>query len=331
MPKVSVIVPVYNVAAYLSKCIESIQNQTEKDIEIILVNDGSTDESGAICNAYAEKDGRIKVIHQENSGQGAARNTGLSAACGMYVLFVDSDDWIEPDLVEVTVDKAMHTAAEMVIFDIRAVDEQQNTVYISHECLPNDTVFSAQQCSELLLCSPSPCNKLLKRDWLLQNQFAFPHMMYEDLIALCNLYPFVTAFIYWNDKPLYNYFLRSNSTLRNGNPQKTTEGRIAAVLEIYNFYLRNDFLSKYQAEVEWIVAYHGFFLPSREILSFTNEETPYLDALLQNLERLNILPYNNPYFGNLSKKEQLMFKVLYANKHVFIRLLFKVNKLIKRG
>ena len=98
-PKLSIIVPVYNVEQYLDKCIKSILNQTFKDFELILVDDGSIDNSGEICDEYAKKDSRVKVIHKKNGGLAAARNTGLIIARGDYVGFVDSDDWIEPRYV----------------------------------------------------------------------------------------------------------------------------------------------------------------------------------------------------------------------------------------
>lgn len=98
--QISVIVPVYNVADYLEKCISSIQNQTYKNLEIILVNDGSTDKSGIICDKIAEKDNRVKVIHQVNSGVSSARNAGICASTGTFITFIDGDDWIEKDAFE---------------------------------------------------------------------------------------------------------------------------------------------------------------------------------------------------------------------------------------
>ncbi|MGN0314565.1 MAG: glycosyltransferase family 2 protein [Fusicatenibacter sp.] len=96
-PQISVIIPVYNVEMYLARCIDSVLGQDCTDLEVILVDDGSTDSSGAICDTYARRDGRIRVIHQKNMGLFGARNTGLTAACGEYISFIDSDDWIEPD------------------------------------------------------------------------------------------------------------------------------------------------------------------------------------------------------------------------------------------
>ena len=100
MSKISVIVPVYNVEQYLPQCLDSIINQTYKNLEIICVDDGSPDNSGKILDEYAKKDKRIKVIHQENQGVSVARNTGLDNATGKYIGFVDPDDWIEADYYE---------------------------------------------------------------------------------------------------------------------------------------------------------------------------------------------------------------------------------------
>ena len=106
-PLLSVIIPVYKVEKYLRRCLDSIVNQTYKNLEIILVDDGSPDNSGKICDEYAQNDKRIKVIHQKNKGQGAARNTGIIAANGELITFVDSDDWIENNTYEIMVSELL--------------------------------------------------------------------------------------------------------------------------------------------------------------------------------------------------------------------------------
>lgn len=113
-PKISIIVPVYKAEPYLRKCIDSILNQTFKDFELILVDDGSPDRCGEICDEYALKDSRIKIIHKENSGRSSARNVGLDIAQGEYIGFVDSDDWIEPDMYEVLYSKAKIESADII-------------------------------------------------------------------------------------------------------------------------------------------------------------------------------------------------------------------------
>ena len=112
-PKISVIVPVYQVEETLDKCVESIIGQTYKNLEIILVDDGSPDNCPAICDSWAEKDSRIRVIHKENGGLCSARNAGMDIAAGDYLGFVDSDDCIEPDMYQLLVENAASTQADI--------------------------------------------------------------------------------------------------------------------------------------------------------------------------------------------------------------------------
>lgn len=117
IPKVSIIVPVYKVERYLGKCIDSILAQTLKEFELILIDDGSPDNSPIICDEYGKKDTRIKVIHQKNAGVSAARNTGLDIARGEFIGFVDSDDWIEPNTYEIAYNTALEKNADIVQWD----------------------------------------------------------------------------------------------------------------------------------------------------------------------------------------------------------------------
>ncbi len=121
-PKVSVIIPVYNVEKYLERCIKSLQNQTLEDIEIILVDDSSTDSSLEICEKMAKEDTRIKVIHKENQGAGLARNTALKEATGKYIGFLDSDDFVEPDMFKILYEKAEEYGSDLVMSGVLFVD-----------------------------------------------------------------------------------------------------------------------------------------------------------------------------------------------------------------
>lgn len=134
MQKVSVTIPVYNTAKYLRKCLESLASQTLIDIEFILVDDGSTDDSGMVCDEYAENDSRFRVFHQKNGGSAVARQTGLDAARGEYVIVCDSDDWVEPDMYERLHQKAMETDADIVCCGYYAE-------YNDGSSIPKQTIF----------------------------------------------------------------------------------------------------------------------------------------------------------------------------------------------
>ena len=125
MPQVSVIIPIYNSEKYLHECLDSVINQTYKDIEIILVDDGSTDKSSSICDEYAKKDERIKVFHTSNNGPSHARNIGIDNATGEYIVFQDSDDYIELNMIEDTVKEALKSDSDLVISGHKTFFEEE--------------------------------------------------------------------------------------------------------------------------------------------------------------------------------------------------------------
>lgn len=147
--KVSIIVPVYNVEMHLHKCIESIINQTYKNLEILLIDDGSKDNSGKICDQFAKKDSRIKVIHKKNGGLPDARNRGLELATGEYVSFIDSDDWIDPQMIEELLQIATKHNVEVVMSTISS--ESEFTKKINKFPWPEDRIFNEREIKEEFL------------------------------------------------------------------------------------------------------------------------------------------------------------------------------------
>ena len=156
-PSVSVVVPVYNVEMYLKECLDSLINQTFKDIEIICVNDGSTDNSLNILNEYASKDERIKVFSKENSGPGPTRNFGIDNAQGEYLLFVDSDDWLDLDAIKILYETSKSQDLDLLIFLAEDYDDLQDKFYeedyYNNSLLPNsfdETVFNHRDIQKYL-------------------------------------------------------------------------------------------------------------------------------------------------------------------------------------
>lgn len=161
---VSIIIPVYNVEKYIRQCLDSVLAQTFSDFEAILVDDCSPDSSGAICDEYAAKDERIKVIHHEqNGGVSRARQTGTDAAQGEYTIHVDPDDWVEPDMLEKLVDHARKTDADMVICDFWTYSKRLGNVYVPQNLEPSPT---AESVLRKIVFQQLPCscwNKLIRR------------------------------------------------------------------------------------------------------------------------------------------------------------------------
>lgn len=177
--KISVIVPVYKVQPYLQKCLDSIINQTYKNLEIILVNDGSPDNCGWICDEYAARDSRIKVIHQENGGVSSARNAGLSQVTGDWIGWVDSDDWIEPDMYEYLAGE-MNSGADIIVCSRR--EEYGNRT--RDRAWPDRCVFDTEDAMQHLLENDIMQNLLWDKIWRrkLFDGIVFPEgRTYEDI------------------------------------------------------------------------------------------------------------------------------------------------------
>lgn len=214
-PLISVIVAIYNVEKYLRKCIESILNQTYKNLELILVIDGSPDNSLSICKTFAAKDPRIIVIEKENGGQATARNKALDVAKGDYIGFIDGDDWIEPNMYEVLYSVAQNEEADIVQCGWYKVEPSgvrlcpyppfTNEIYSSNEAL--DELIS----SKGKHLNTSVCCKIFKREVALQFRFS-PVRAYEDDEYIFKTVSVAKRIVCVHD-PLYDYLNRDNSTM----------------------------------------------------------------------------------------------------------------------
>lgn len=212
---VSIIVPVYNVEKFLDKCITSIKKQTYKNIEIILVDDGSVDSCPAMCDKYATEDGRIKVIHKENGGLSSARNAGLDIASGEYVLFVDSDDYIEAELCE-TVLAYMSEDVDIVAFGFKRVfDEGEEKVEFTGRAISvsKPELFQAYINRENF--THMVCDKMFRHN-LFQNMRFIEGRLAEDLAISYKLFGNARKAVAI-DTCFYNYYTRSNSIMGAGS------------------------------------------------------------------------------------------------------------------
>lgn len=323
VPKTSVIVPVYNVREYLSGCVDSVLHQTDGDLELLLVDDGSTDGSGVLCDELADTDVRIKVIHQENAGLGGARNTGLEAASGDWLLFVDSDDTIEPFTLERLLPAAEQAGAALVVFGFRSVNEQGMALQSFRESLPKEREFSLAECRELLLAAPSACNKLYRRELFLKTGVRFPaKVWYEDIRTVLKLYPAAEKMLYVDDI-CYNYLMRAGSITKNADV-----GRNRQILEAFDdllgFYERAGFLETYRDELCYLTLFHAYLTASVRVLR-TDRKHPLLKELADYLQVRFPGYRENPYLSRLDRNKRLVYRLLEQKCYGLIALLFRLK------
>lgn len=232
-PTVSVIVPVYSVEKYIEKCINSIINQTYKNLEIILVDDGSPDNCPKICDDYALKDNRIKVIHKANGGLSDARNAGLDIAGGEYFMFVDSDDYVEPNMVEVLYKALIDNDTTMSICNYKLVYENsENDVGNNDSPIQDGVITGKKLLSDLFFCNywhwVIACCKLYRKELFDNVRFPFgkkheDQFVFHKIVLKCEKIACVSA-------PLYNYLQRYDSIMHKGVSLKSLDDAEAIFL-----------------------------------------------------------------------------------------------------
>ena len=235
MVRLSIIVPVFNTEKYLRQCIESILEQKFQDFELILINDGSTDSSGTICDEYSKKNKRIIVRHKENQGQSSARNLGLDLASGDYIGFVDSDDYIHEGMYELLVEHAESHHSDIAACNFWIMDK--NGVYSPYKSSALDKEYSRLEAiSELYtnkILSFSPCNKIYRRSLFSNLRFIEGKILEDKAIS----YQLVNQAdrVSYLSKSLYYYRYNENSTLRKAfSLNRVDEYQIQ--MDMYDFY-----------------------------------------------------------------------------------------------
>ena len=236
MKKISVVIPVYNVEKYLSECLDSVVNQTYKNLQIILVDDGSTDFSGKICDVYAEKDNRITVVHQKNAGAGAAKNTGLELIDGDYFSIIDSDDYIELDMYEKMVNSLEKYNADIVqcLFRNVFVNDSFDRKYKIKGNYPK-VLTSKSFLKEYLYDWKYAifANKVFKSSLLKEIRFPVGRKIDDEFFTyklVCNAKKVVNI-----DNILYNYRMRKTSVMNENDTDRLIYDRIDCFIERYNY------------------------------------------------------------------------------------------------
>lgn len=304
-PSVSVIVPVYNAEPYLPECIESLIHQTMEDIEIILVDDGSTDRSGQICDEYAAKDPRIQVIHQKNAGISEARNAGIDCARADYFMFADSDDWVEPDFCHTPYILARENGADLVMFQYRQNKQGQD---IRHYPAIPEGVKPPEEANHLLvsIVMMYAWNKLYHRD--LFSDLRYPAgKVYEDRLMTPVLVHKASKIVY-SSRILYHYQQRSDGISQTHSQNNLDDCFYAIEQTTQN--MRNWGYTQDATE------YYQFCL--YDFISSHWEKSDYTEKCLRYFRSLKRCP------DWMSKKQKYMFYLLRLSPGLF-RVVYRIR------
>lgn len=269
-PCISVIIPIFNVEKYLSECLDSVINQTYRFLEIILLDDGSTDSSGKICDEYKKNDIRIKVIHQDNHGAGHARNIGLSKASGKYIIFLDSDDYWELDALEKLVNVAENDNLDVVVFSAKAfydgVKKKKVKGHSYSHKVQNNIVKSG---SDSLSCAKANgeyftavCLRLYRRDYIINNHFTFNEgIIHEDEVFSFLSYINANRVVCLGER-FYHRRYRAGSIMVESNLFKSAHGCKIALETLFQY-----------------IQDHSFEFDSQTAKLYTNQLRSYIFAI----------------------------------------------------
>lgn len=285
---ISVIIPVYNVEKYLTKCIESIIKQTYTNLEIILVDDGSPDNCGKICDEYAQKDDRIKVIHKKNGGQSEARNYGIEIATGKYITFLDSDDYISEDYIEYMYKLLKDNNANLSICGVQIVNNE-NKKYNTEET--EVKIYKTNEAFENLLYAEgiegAVYAKLYPKDYF--DNIKFPvGEKYEDIAIIALLMNKAEKIVYGNKK-CYFYYTRPGSTSKSGF-NKNELDYIKNVKLMLN-YIKQNYPELENAVLRYQV--YSQFRILRIILFSKNKNDEIQQEMIKNIKKFDKVVYKN--------------------------------------
>ena len=311
-PKISVIVPVYNAEKYLRRCIDSILNQTFTDFEVLLINDGSTDSSGAICDEYAKQDSRVRVFHKENGGVSSARQLGVDKAVGIYSIHIDSDDWISEEMLFAMYNSACENNSDIVLCDY-IKESKNNSFYYSY--VPSGE-YGRDLYKDLMLrvLPGSCCNKLVKHSLYSKYKIEFPRNINfgEDWFVNC-LIAYYAKKISHIKQGMYHY-VQNNNSIMHTLDKSDYIGRFKAVEKVKNALNLED--------KDPYIIYYILMLK----LECYNSKLFSLNEIIE-IEQDNNYLISSCYL--LKLKHRIIIEAI-INKNKFILLLYEFAKKVNR-
>ena len=326
MKKLSVIIPVYNVEAYLAKCLDSILTVPSADYEIIIVNDGSTDDSIAVAEQYRRMHpSLIRVITTENQGQGSARNVGISLAEGEFLYFIDSDDYLAEGGMQGIL-SCLDEEFDILIFDSIAVTGTGKQLKYMAGCTHTGSL-SLKEHPGLILEGPDVWNKIFRRSLWIESGVRFPtRVWFEDLRAVPKLYYYTDRILY-RPEAWHRYLQRYNSVTNTTKAMRNRE-IIPAVDDVISFYRAKGMGETLKAELEYL-AFYCQFLTSSVRANNADWNSPVQEELMQDF--LTKFPdyRKNPYVCSMPRKHKLLTFLLLHRMRLSVHILMKLNTLVK--
>lgn len=325
MPKFSIIIPIYNVEAYLPKCVASILAQTCQDFELLLIDDGSPDGSGKLCDDFAAQSPRIRAVHQPNGGAGAARNRGIALSTGEYLLFVDGDDYLEPTLLADLTAAMAQTDADLYLFGA-VVERDGKKVGELHERVPCGKACSGADTPELFFGIMAPWNRAYRRTLFTENDITFAtKVWYEDIRVVTKLHAVAKSALRLPGA-YYHYLQREGSAMNNKNAARNAE-IIAAFDDILSWYQARGLLERYRDELTFLAIEHLLIAASVRVL-LIDRHSPlvaqfraYMEAHFPNFRTCPHLPL-------LDRNRRLIYRLLLKKHYGAVRFIFRVKNRI---
>lgn len=316
MKKVSIIVPVYNMEQYLKKCLESIENQTYKNIEVIIIDDGSTDLSKNICEKFLSgKYKKFKLITQKNGGVSKARNTGLSVATGEYIYFLDPDDYIHPKTIEIMIKSAIEKSADIVVTNFINVSSEKKDILYPNLNKKYSTLIAKKEDFYLQKISNHVCSKLYKSSLFIENNIIYPEgRVYEDIATTYKLIDKANIIIYI-PVDVYYYLNRSDS-ISHTYSKKYIDDLIISYLEIDEYFKEKRTETTDYFELTILFTAYTRLKKSVDFNEKRNIENFIRDEFRKIINRIKLYQYF---------KAPMTIK-LYLFKYNFIDILLKIRK-----
>lgn len=317
MKRVSIIVPVWNVEQYLRKCLDSLVNQTFKDIEIVIINDSSPDNSQEIIDEYKKAyPDLISCYIKENGGQASARNLGLKKCHGEYITFVDSDDWVDTQMVEKMYNQAINTNSDIVVCEAYSVIDD-NIKKLDIFKSDNSDVHK-----RYIINTPGACwGQLIKKDIIVNNDLYFlEHHFYEDIAVMPALCLFSKRITFMNEN-LYYYLVRTGSTMKQVKYSQSLEDIFDSLDYLSNIFIKNNAYQEYYTELEYIYIDH--LLHAASLRFYTFKKFDQLSKIVDIMKQKYPKWKRNKYYKEHGIKYKIVCSLFYKKKYKLLKCILK--------